>query len=98
VFEEVAFVGLIPIHLTGGNRTNVQSIDIWGVDQLANQLGIGSDCRHHQTWAQRFGELVSGCFHHTGKGKQKLFVSERMRGIFAKDDRALEVYESLLSN
>ena len=91
MFEEIAFVRLIPTDLVCRHRADVQAIDIRGGNQSLNQFRISSDCRDDQAWSKRFRNLVLVDFHDAGKRKQKFLVGERMIRVFTEHDGRKQV-------
>jgi hypothetical protein len=47
--EEISFVRLVPTDLKRSDWTNVQAIDVWGVDEGLNQFRIFSDGGDYKT-------------------------------------------------
>ena len=45
--EEVAFVWLVPTDLIGWQWSNVEAIDVRGIDECLNQVWVFCDCRDY---------------------------------------------------
>src|SRR5689334_1467529 len=78
MFEEIAFVRLIPANLIRRQRADVESINARRRYERLNQFRIFSDGSYDKRWTKTCGDFVLIDLDHTRERKQKLFHRERM--------------------
>src|SRR5262245_29673220 len=83
MFEEIAFVWLVPTDLTGWHSTNVQTIDVWGGDETVYEVLIVCDSRNDEAWPESLRDLVRSDFNDTRKGKHKLAIRKCVLSVIA---------------
>jgi hypothetical protein len=87
VFEEIAFVGLVPTDLVRRQWANVQAIDLRGVDESLDQFWIFGDCRHDEARAEFCHELILRDFHNGGKREKVFPTRQRVIRVTTDDSR-----------
>jgi hypothetical protein len=73
VIEEITFVRLVPTDLVRGHWANVQTIDVWGVDECLDQFRIARNRANRQARTEQVQQLCLGGFDYGGK-REKVFT------------------------
>src|SRR6478736_8648251 len=84
--EHVALVRLIPRNLHGGNRADVQAVNLWISHHLLDEFRVLGDDRTRERITDLFEHVALGSLHHTGVRTEKLPVRQRMRKRIALHD------------
>src|SRR2546426_475769 len=73
MLEEVAFVGLVPGEFPGGNRAEVEAVDVGAVHHGLLKGAVAGDDRGDGRGADFFGGFGLGTFDHRGVGEREFF-------------------------
>ena len=69
VFEEVAFVGLIPTEFPGGDGAEVEAVDVAAGHEGTLEFFVVGDGGAYERGADGFGDFGGGALYYAGVGE-----------------------------
>ena len=97
VFEEVAFVGLIPTEFPGGDGPEIEAVDVAAGHEGALEFFVVRDGGAYERGADGFGDFGSGALYYAGVGEEEFTVGQGVVAI-AVDDRGKQPGNTALLN
>ena len=89
--DDAAFVRLEPVEFGGGERAEIQAVDMSGVNALALELFVVGDDRTNQRRADLRQHLVLRAFDDRAEGEHVLLLRRRAIRRVAVQDRGPQV-------
>src|SRR5262249_15436769 len=95
MFEEISFVGLIPIDLSCWHSTNVEAIKVWGSDETIDQLVILRDRGNNEIRPQGLRNLIHRNLAISRERIHELTIGQLVFGVVTKRERRQKIFAPL---